>query len=145
MYSKSTHFILELIQNADDNRYDADVAPKLTILYRDDGFLWIGCNEVGFSEANVKAICRIAASTKKVENARKGYVGEKGIGFKAVFKIADIVWVKSRALTFQFDKNKPLGMIAPEWTDFPTNPLVSERTMFRFRITRAKSPGLGKG
>ena len=100
-----------MIQNADDNKYGTAVTPKLSILYRQDGYLWVGINELGFTEANVRAICRIAASTKKVENNRKGYIGEKGIGFKSVFKVADVVWVKSGALSFKFDKSKPLGMI----------------------------------
>lgn len=32
-------------------------------------------------------------------NNRKGYIGEKGIGFKSVFEVADVVWIKSGALT----------------------------------------------
>lgn len=98
LYSKPTHFLLELIQNADDNKYAPDVTPKLSIVYRKDGYLWVGCNELGFTAANVEAICRIAASTKKVEGSQKGYIGEKGIGFKSVFKVADSVWIKSGAL-----------------------------------------------
>ena len=85
-----------MIQNADDNQYSEHEKPSLAFLYRDDGYLWLGCNEQGFSAANVKAIYRIAGSTKKVEGAAKGYIGEKGIGFKSVFKVADVVWVKSR-------------------------------------------------
>ncbi|GAB1737635.1 hypothetical protein NU219Hw_g2051t1 [Hortaea werneckii] len=113
LYSKPSHFILELIQNSDDNKYASGVIPKLQIVYREDGFLFIGSNEVGFTAANVQAICRIACSTKKVEGSQKGYIGEKGIGFKAVFKVADMVWIKSVALSFAFDRTKPLGMIAP--------------------------------
>ncbi|RMY18332.1 hypothetical protein D0867_05404, partial [Hortaea werneckii] len=134
LYSKPTHFILELIQNSDDNKYAPDVLPKLQIVYREDGLLFIGCNEVGFTAANVQAICRIACSTKKVEGSQKGYIGEKGIGFKAVFKVADMVWIKSGALSFAFDKTKPLGMIAPKWTGFPDGGNMNERTMFCFRI-----------
>ncbi|RMY18358.1 hypothetical protein D0867_05381, partial [Hortaea werneckii] len=118
----------------DDNKYAPDVLPKLQIVYREDGLLFIGCNEVGFTAANVQAICRIACSTKKAEGSQKGYIGEKGIGFKAVFKVADIVWIKSGALSFAFDKTKPLGMIAPKWTDFPDGGNMNERIMFCFRI-----------
>ncbi|KAI6832547.1 hypothetical protein KC340_g7016 [Hortaea werneckii] len=118
----------------DDNKYAPDVPPKLQIVYREEGLLFIGCNEVGFTAANVQAICRIACSTKKVEGSQKSYIGEKGIGFKAVFKVADMVWIKSGALSFAFDKTKPLGMIAPKWTDFPDGGNMNERTMFCFRI-----------
>ena len=126
--------MLELIQNADDNKYGVDVVPRLTFVYRTDGFLWIGCNELGFSPANVRAICGIGGSTKKVEGSQKGYIGEKGIGFKSVFKVAEKVWIKSGALEFRFDKTKSLGMIAPEWCDFKRNPLIDERTMFCFEV-----------
>ena len=59
LYTKSTHFILELIQNADDNTYAPGIDPLLKLVYRDDGYLWVGCNEVGFTQANVDAICDI--------------------------------------------------------------------------------------
>ena len=78
LYSKPTHFLLELIQNADDNKYAPGTTPQLSIIYRRDGYLWVGCNELGFSAGNVHAICRISASTKKViEGSQKGYIGEK--------------------------------------------------------------------
>lgn len=79
MSVKSTHYQLELIQNADDNKYAPGIEPTLTLLYRDDGYLWIGCNEVGFDEASVRAICDIGGSTKKTTGDQKGYIGEKGI------------------------------------------------------------------
>ncbi|RMY97100.1 hypothetical protein D0864_04916 [Hortaea werneckii] len=137
LYAKPTHFVLELIQNADDNRYD-DAEPSLSVLYREDGYLWVGCNEVGFMPENVWALCRIGDSTKKVDGGAKGFIGEKGIGFKSAFKVADRVWVKSGALSFAFDKNKRLGMIAPEWADIPEQKLIQDRTIFCFRIPDAK-------
>ena len=137
LYTKPTHFILELIQNADDNTYPLGVDPLLTLVYREDGYLWVGCNEVGFSKANVEAICDVNDSTKKVKDATKGYIGEKGIGFKAVFKVADVVWVSSGPYTFRFDRDKMLGMIVPVWCEFNSTKLVSERTMFCLRIPDA--------
>nr|OQO23344.1 hypothetical protein B0A51_12253 [Rachicladosporium sp. CCFEE 5018] len=134
LYTKSTHFMLELIQNADDNTYAPGVDPILTLAYREDGYLWVGCNEIGFSKANVEAICDINDSTKKVTNATKGYIGEKGIGFKSVFKVANVVWVSSGHYTFRFERDSVLGMIVPIWCDFNATPTVSERTMFCLQI-----------
>lgn len=87
---------------------------------------------------NVWALCRIGDSTKKVDGGAKGFIGEKGIGFKSAFKVADRVWVKSGALSFMFDKNKRLGMIAPEWADIPEQKLIQDRTVFCFQIPEAK-------
>ena len=36
------------------------------------GWLIVQCNEIGFTEANVKALCKIGASTKK---SQEGYIG----------------------------------------------------------------------
>ncbi|KAI9054809.1 hypothetical protein LZ554_001954 [Drepanopeziza brunnea f. sp. 'monogermtubi'] len=116
LYQSSTHFLLEIIQNADDNQYSAAV-PSLEFTYKKGG-LRVDCNEIGFSPRNVEAICRVGQSTKKGMKA-EGYVGEKGIGFKSVFKAADVVWVQSGHYSFKFDKSKPLGMISPIWDDFP--------------------------
>lgn len=99
LYTKSTRFLLELIQNADDNAYASGTTPQLSIVYRTDGFLWFGCNELGFSEANLRALCTVSESIKKVAGNKKGYIGEKGMGFKSVFRVADVVWIKSGALS----------------------------------------------
>jgi hypothetical protein len=116
LYSTPTHFLLELIQNADDNSYEDGLRPTISFISK-TGYLHIDCNETGFTPANVDAICRIKMSTKA--DRSKGFIGEKGIGFKSVFKIADIVWISSRAYTFKFDRSTRLGMIAPIWESFP--------------------------
>ena len=42
------------------------------------GGLSFHCNEVGFSETNVLALCSMGESTKSA--ADSGYIGNKGIG-----------------------------------------------------------------
>ena len=82
LYTDITHFVLELIQNADDNDYRSNIHPTLRLqLSRSE--LLVECNEVGFSEENVRAICDLNASTKKWrKKVDDGYIGEKGIGTK---------------------------------------------------------------
>jgi len=120
LYRQSTHFLLEIIQNADDNAYDTSsgITPTLEIsLYGD--YLRVDCNESGFAPKHVEAICKVGSSTKTGMGNAARYVGEKGIGFKSVFKVADVVYINSRDYSFKFEKNGPLGMIAPIWCDFP--------------------------
>jgi hypothetical protein len=90
----------------------------LSLSYK-PGSLRIDCNEVGFNAENVEAICAISRSTKSGKTSDGEYIGEKGIGFKSVFKAADVVWISSRDFTFKFDKTKFLGMVAPVWETFP--------------------------
>lgn len=118
LYDVNTHFLLELLQNADDNTYDANVTPTWTIHYQ-PGSLRVDCNETGFTARNVEAICEIGGSTKRSRNSVDGFTGEKGIGFKSVFQATDVVWISSNAYSFKFDKREGLGMICPSWETFP--------------------------
>lgn len=133
LYDTSTHFLLELLQNADDNVYNCS-EPQIKFTY-EPGYLRVDCNEVGFSAANVKAISAIGASTKSGHNKVNGFTGEKGIGFKSVFKVADVVWVASGPYKFNFDKRQRLGMIAPTWADFPGS-LIPGHTSFYFQLSK---------
>ena len=80
------------------------------------GKLEVHCNEIGFSEKDVNAICRPGFSTKK--DRTKGFIGEKGIGFKSVFKVADVVQVRFWPYSFEFQRDQPLGLVTPYWVPF---------------------------
>lgn len=105
----------ELIQNAEDNTYTrAEGKVYLCFsLYPDR--LVLDSNEDGFREEHVRAICNTGASTKAFSS---GFIGEKGIGFKSVFKVAKKVHVQSHPFSFSFTHRKGssddgLGMITP--------------------------------
>ncbi len=87
LYQESTHFLLELIQNADDNKYASGVTPSLHMLLSETGgqeYFRTDCNEVGFTFKQLDALTQISKSTKRsTTNGHKGYIGEKGIGFKS--------------------------------------------------------------
>lgn len=130
LYHESTHFLLELVQNADDNSFGDCVVPTLSITYEGD-FVRMDCNESGFTRENVEAICRIGKSTKGGADHATRYIGEKGIGFKSVFKLADSVWISSNGYSFKFERLKRLGMIAPIWDPLPHphKPLEGQTTI----------------
>ncbi|KAF8849378.1 hypothetical protein BDZ45DRAFT_237480 [Acephala macrosclerotiorum] len=117
LYEEPTHFFLELIQNANDNKFTCS-EPTLVITYENKN-IQVECNEVGFSPENVAAICSLGKSSKKQPGDWAAYVGEKGIGFKSVFRVADVVWVSSRGYNFKFDSTADLGMITPINEAFP--------------------------
>lgn len=72
LYRTDTHFILEFIQNAEDNAYAKNLVPTLRIDVQDHT-MTIMSNEIGFTEKNVAAICDIGKSTKK---NIVGFIGE---------------------------------------------------------------------
>ncbi|KAF4631646.1 hypothetical protein G7Y89_g6486 [Cudoniella acicularis] len=132
LYQKSTHFLSELIQNADDNSYDVPI-PTLNLTYSDGG-LRVDSNEVGFTASDVEALCKIGRSTKVGVGHSTRYIGEKGIGFKSVFQAADVVWVSSGGYSFKFDKSEPLGMIVPIWAEFPAK-IIGGHTSFYMKFS----------
>ena len=79
LYNKKTHFLLEVIQNADDNAYGADIVPTLRLRI-EDRLVVFECNELGFKAANVEAICDIGMSTKPREKNPRGFIGAFGLG-----------------------------------------------------------------
>jgi hypothetical protein len=125
---------LELLQNADDNHYDEALVPTLSFNYEPDG-LRVDCNELGFQAKHVEAISTVRSSTKSGMNKSEGYTGEKGIGFKSVFRIADEVWISSRQYHFKFDKYQRFGMIAPVWAEFP-KPKLPAHTSFFLKLAK---------
>jgi hypothetical protein len=75
------------------------------------------CNEDGFTEANLRAICAVGQSSK---TGARGYIGEKGIGFKSVFMAAYQVHVQSGHFSFHFlhrQGDPGMGMITPVWEE----------------------------
>lgn len=72
------------VQNADDNIYPENVEPTLAFILQESGITVLN-NEQGFSAHNIRALCDVGNSTKKGTTA--GYIGQKGIGFKSVFRV----------------------------------------------------------
>ncbi|KAA8540646.1 hypothetical protein F0562_024435 [Nyssa sinensis] len=134
LYTKDSHFLMEIIQNAEDNEYLEGVAPSLefVITSRDitatgaEATLLVFNNERGFSAKNIESICSVGRSTKK-GNRKRGYIGEKGIGFKSVFLITAQPYIFSNGYQIRFNeepcKHCNLGYIVPEWVD--ENPSLS--------------------
>ena len=56
LYSKDTHFVLELVQNADDNSYASGVLPALEFILQDTGVTVLN-NEVSLSCSKSQACC----------------------------------------------------------------------------------------
>lgn len=147
MYTSKARFVFELLQNADDNRYERARAlqqkPSVSFMLYHDRIV-VDCNEDGFTEENLTAICTVGASSK---TGAQGYIGEKGIGFKSVFMVAWKIHIQSGSLSFSFTHrpgDSGMGMISPVWED-PTEELASPLTrMTLYLRDEAKGDGILK-
>ena len=79
LYSDKTHFVYELVQNADDNKsrhLELQLNKNNLLVWND------GCQ---FSEEDVRSICSVGLSNKDLTQ-----IGTFGIGFKAVYNYTDL-------------------------------------------------------
>ncbi|KAI0200443.1 hypothetical protein F4808DRAFT_470402 [Astrocystis sublimbata] len=124
LYTSKARFVFELLQNADDNTYHgakaSGDAPYVSF-HVHPGRIIVECNEDGFTDKNLAAICAIGKSSK---TGAQGYIGEKGIGFKSVFMVASRVHIQSGMLSFSFrhrSGDSGMGMISPLWEETGVN------------------------
>ncbi|RYO86238.1 hypothetical protein DL764_009033 [Monosporascus ibericus] len=143
LYSNDVRFIFELLQNADDNHFSKaatlGVLPYVTFRVYEDRIV-VECNEDGFSEAHLRALCNVGKSSK---TGAQGDIGEKGIGFKAVFKVAWKVHIQSGDYSFTFKHRKGdsgMGMISPEWQE-PGEELAGPLTRMTLYLHGRDDPG----
>ena len=99
-YADRNHFIYELLQNAEDalGRREAWHGPRAVRFRLDDTMLRVSHFGQPFNERDVRGICGIGESTKKLTA-----IGRFGIGFKSVFAFTDRPEVHSGEETFAID------------------------------------------
>ena len=91
-------------------------------------------NEIGFTKANVQAICSTGESSK-LNNLNT--TGEKGLGFKSIFGVANMIHILSGLWSFRFEHSQGqtgIGMVTPIWT--PRTELRYTGTRFRLRYAQ---------
>ena len=131
VFTRSTGFILEFIQNAEDAGQGLSTRGVFQIMLNRQR-LKIVHNGSPFNETNVRSICGIQSS-KRPEQGTLGYLG---IGFKSVFKVTSCPQIYSNGFQFRFDKSHwpnpadSLWRVLPVWVDSPPEPVELDKTTF---------------
>ncbi|MBI2908898.1 MAG: DUF3883 domain-containing protein [Chloroflexi bacterium] len=133
VFTRSSGFILELMQNAEDSGLGLCNSGEFQISVSSER-VKISHNGKLFSEDDVKALCGIRSSKKP----EKGTLGYLGIGFKSVFKVTDRPEVYSGGFQFKFDRaHKEWGNasatpwhVLPIWIDQPSEAIDPDVTTF---------------
>ena len=128
-YSDKTHFIYELVQNADDNKSRCIELQ----LYENELLVWNdGCQ---FTEGDVRSICSIGFSNKDLTQ-----IGTFGMGFKAVYAYTDNPEVYSGDERFRILINNPTRPEGIDIDDIDTEILEQTdkgNTVFRLPFREA--------
>ena len=100
-YDKGVHFFEEVLQNIDDaiGKAEKITDKKLNIKWTENNEIVFTYPDRGFSFYDTMAITSLGSSSKK-GNLAEASIGEKGIGFKSIFCVADKVSIKSRFFSF---------------------------------------------
>jgi len=133
--SYDSRSFVELLQNADDAGADRFV------IHRSDDFLLVANNGHHFTELEFESLCRSAASPKH----RGTSIGYRGIGFKSVVGLAEVVHVLSGELEATFSRERTAREI-PQATRVPLiripHPLQSDdRAKFAVALERLLRDG----
>jgi len=137
VFTRSSGFILEFIQNAEDAGLGLESSGVFQI-WLNRQRLKIVHNARPFVEADVRAICGIQSS-KRPERGTLGYLG---IGFKSVFKVTNSPEIYSNGYQFKFDRNywpdpsDALWRVLPIWIDEAPEPIDSDTTTFLVPIRK---------
>ena len=109
IYKDSLHFFLELIQNADDASKSSDSGNhNLSITITKSKDIIFEYDDRGFNFSDLMAITSLGNSTKKAQLNENADIGEKGIGFKSIFAIAERVNIQSKYFSFSIDSSNGL-------------------------------------
>jgi hypothetical protein len=135
LYHNPGHFLFELLQNADDSEFESEV-PSLSFNLQKQNIytLEVNSNEVGFTYKDIDAISGIGRSSKRsVVDGKRISTGEKGLGFKSVFSVANVVEIHSGFYSFKFDRRQTLGMLKPIllWQDSGAKAVKGTQIMLR--------------
>lgn len=100
IFTRSSHFVMEIIQNAEDagmGQQNGEIEIRISRKR-----VLITHNARPFSKEDFNALCGLR-TTKKPELGAIGYLG---IGFKSVFKVTDSPTIFSGDFQFKFDKSE---------------------------------------
>jgi hypothetical protein len=134
-FTRSGHFVLEFIQNAED------AGARRVRIVLEGGAVKIFNDGKPFTRDDVEAICSIGRSRK---DPRK-HIGYLGVGFKAVFLVSSRPHIYSKTYRFKFDryywgeKSKSIPwQITPIWLDEVPEELRNWNVYFYIPIDERK-------
>ncbi len=131
VFTRTSGFILEFIQNAEDAGQGLASAGHFSI-FLNRKRLRIVHDARPFNAADVRAVCGIRSS----KNPERGTLGYLGIGFKSFFKVTTAPHIFSGDYRFKFDKsqwphpNNSLWRVLPIWIEEAPEPIEADKTTF---------------
>ncbi|MBK6763160.1 MAG: DUF3883 domain-containing protein [Micrococcales bacterium] len=108
--------VYELLQNADDS-FAGIASTDDRVLFRvTDDELWVANTGRAFTEADVRGLCGLGASSKVGSlGPKRASIGHKGLGFKSVLEITDAPEAYSETVAFRLGKHSAGEQVRLLW------------------------------
>lgn len=109
--------VYELLQNADDSLAGIAATEDRVLFKLTDHELWVANTGRAFTEADVRGLCGLGASSKVVSTGpKRASIGHKGLGFKSVLEITDAPEAYSESVAFRLGKVNAHAQVAELWS-----------------------------
>lgn len=110
--------IFELLQNADDAMGAAATTDDRVAFLVTDEAVWIANSGRSLTEADVRGLCGLGASSKvDASGPKRASIGHKGLGFKSVLEITDTPKTFSRSYCFELGAAEAQARVGELWAE----------------------------
>lgn len=111
--------VYELLQNADDALVGVATTEDRALFRLTDTELWVANTGRPFTDADVRGLCGLGASSKaQADGPKRASIGHKGLGFKSVLEITDSPEAYSETVSFRLGRELAEAQITSLWREF---------------------------
>ena len=110
--------VYELLQNADDALLGEVITENRARFLLTENELWVANTGRPFTEADVRGLCGLGASSKtQVDGPKRASIGHKGLGFKSILEITDAPEAFSETVCFRLSRGQALEQVGALWAE----------------------------
>lgn len=108
--------VYELLQNADDALVGVTTTGDRALFRLTDNELWVANTGRAFTEADVRGLCGLGASSKaQSDGPKRASIGHKGLGFKSVLEITAAAEAYSETVSFRLGREHAYERVGALW------------------------------
>lgn len=110
--------VYELLQNADDALVGVATTEDRALFRLTDTELWVANTGRPFTDADVRGLCGLGASSKaQSDGPKRASIGHKGLGFKSVLEITDSPEAYSETVSFRLGREQAEAQVSRLWKE----------------------------
>jgi len=110
--------VYELLQNADDALLGVTTTDDRALFRLTDSELWVANTGRAFTEADVRGLCGLGASSKgQSDGPKRASIGHKGLGFKSVLEVTHTPEAYSETVSFRLGREYAATQVSALWND----------------------------